>query len=87
MYVDGRFAEDRSVCGETELRRHCEEVHDDMEETAEMQEERIMKSKIAGDRHVTEDEGIAEITVDLVLKFRARTAEEKANGPEDSVVT
>ena len=47
---------------------------------------RIMEFK-TGDIHFTEDESNAEIAVHLVLRARARMAEETVNGPEDSVAT
>ena len=67
LYVEGIFVEHRAVWKD-ELPRRCEEVYDDQEETAEKQKERIMKFKMAGDKPVTEDGRIAEVTVALVLK-------------------
>ena len=42
------------------------------EETTEKQKERTMKFKAKGGNHFTEDGRIAEITVDWVLRGRAR---------------
>ena len=39
---------------EDDLQRHCEEVYDDKEETAEKQKERIMKFKTGGDKDFTD---------------------------------
>ena len=70
-----------------ELQRHCQEVYDDKGETILKHEERIKKYTKEGDRHFTEERRIVEITIDLVLRERTSMAEEKVNGPEDSVVT
>ena len=50
---------------------------------AEKQKERIMKFKMAGDKHFTEDGRIAEIKFDLVLSVRAKMAQKKVNRPQD----
>ena len=50
----------------------------------------ILKYKEDGDRHcraVEQDGRVAEITIDLVLQARAKMAENKVNGPEDSIVS
>ena len=52
-----------------------------------MQTERISQFKTQGDRQFAEEGRIEEITIDMVLRARARMAEEQVNGPEDSVVT
>ena len=84
---DGSFTEHRAVWSE-ELQRHCKEGYDDdEEETILQQEERNEKCRREGHRQFTEEGTIAEITVDLFLRARARMAEERVNGPEDSVVT
>ena len=62
----GRFTEDRAVWRD-ELQRHCEDLCDNQEKTAETQRERIMTFKAEGDKHFTEDGRIAESTLDLVL--------------------
>ena len=46
-----------------------------------------MKCKEDGDRHFLEEGRVAEITMDLVSQARAKMAENKVNGPEDSVVS
>ena len=65
-HVDGVLTEDRAIWKE-ELQRHCEEVFEDVEETIEKQEDRIKEHKKNGDKHFTEEGGVAEITIDLVL--------------------
>ena len=45
-----------------------------------------MKFKTAGDKHFTDNLGIAETTVDVVLRARAKMAGERINGPADSTV-
>ena len=40
-----------------------------------------------GERHFTEDGRVAQITIDLVLQARAKMAENKVNGPEDSIAS
>ena len=61
----------------------CGDVHDD---AIEMQSERIKMCNSEGDRHFTEEGRIVEFTVDLVFTDRARMAEERVTGLEDSVV-
>ena len=63
-----------------------EEVYTDHEETREVQENRIEYFKKKGDQQFTVDGRKAEITVDLVLQARAKIADNKVNGPEDTVV-
>ena len=65
------------------LKRHCEGVSSYKDETVEVHKERIMKFKKTGDRDFTEEGRVAEITVDLVLRAKARMA--KDSGLEDSV--
>ena len=45
---ESSFTKDGAVWKD-ELQRHCEEVYDDKEETAEVQKERIMEFKTVGD--------------------------------------
>ena len=86
LQVDGKFTEDRMSWKE-ELHKHCEETYEDIEKTFEMEEDGVKKYRTYGDRHFTEDRGVAEITVDLVLQAMAKMVEERVNGPEDSIVT
>ena len=86
LYEDDRFTEDR-IIWKQELQRHCEEAHENVEETIEMQVDGIKKYKKDGDGHFTEEERVAEITVHLVLQAKAKMAEERVHGPEDSIVT
>ena len=52
--------------------KDCEEVNEDVEETIEVQENRIKKYRTDGDRHFTE-ERVAEMTIDVVeLRWRKR---------------
>ena len=76
LYVEGNIAEDRAVWSD-EQQSHCEEVYDDREETAEMQNERIMKFKTSVNKRFTEDGRRAESTVDVVRRTRAKMAEER----------
>ena len=70
------------------LQRHCEEVYTDLEETKEVQEERIEYSKKKVNQQLTEEVRNAEITVDLVLQARAILSDSKVvNGPEDAIVS
>ena len=75
LYVEASFTEEWAVWKE-ELQRHCEEVYDE-EETAEKQKEIILQFKADGDWHFTEDGRLVGITVEVVLRARARVAEEK----------
>ena len=86
LHVSGNFTGD-SEEWQRELQRHCEEVDTDQEETREAQEKRIEYFRKAGDQHFTDDGRGAEITVDLVLQARAKMADNKVNGPEDTVVS
>ena len=70
-----------------ELRRHCEDMYTDQEETREVQEKRVKYFKEKGDRNITEDGRGAEITMDLVLQARAKMSENKVNGPEGAVAS
>ena len=63
--VKGHFTEDRKEW-QQELRRHCDEVYTDQEETNEIQEDRIDYFKKRGDRHFTVEGRFAEVTLDLV---------------------
>ena len=58
-----------------------------MEEIIEKQGDRTEEYKMKGDRHFTDEERVAEMFFDLVLKARVRMAEERVNGPEGSIVT
>ena len=51
------------------------------------EEKRIVTCKEDGGRHFSEVRRVAEITIDLVKQARAKMAENKVHGPEDSVVT
>ena len=53
----------------------------------EEQEKRIMKYKKSGENHFTEERSVPEITIELVLQARAKMADNKVNGPEDSTVS
>ena len=83
--MGGVFTEDEVVRNE-EL-QHCDEVHVDVEETIEKQKDRIKEYKKDEDRHFTEAGRVAEMTIDLVFQARAKMAEERVNGPEDSIAT
>ena len=39
------------------------------------------------EKHFTEERSVPEITIELVLKARAKMADNKVNGPEDSTVS
>ena len=71
-HVDGKFTEDRIIWNK-ELQKHCEVGCEDVEETSEVQENRIKKCKTDGDRHVTEEGKAAAITDDQELQARAKT--------------
>ena len=71
LYVKGHFTEDR-VEWQKELKRHCEEVYTDLEETKEAQESRLEYFKKIRNHQFTEEGLNAEITVDLVLQARAK---------------
>ena len=77
----------RTEYNDKELQRHCEEVHTDLQETKEVQENRIDYFKKKGYQQFTMDGRNAEITVDLVLQARAKMSDNKVNGPEDAVVS
>ena len=81
----GNFTEDREEW-QQELQRHCEEVYTDLEETREVQENRIEYFKKKGDQQFTVDGLNAEITVDLVLQATAKLGD-KVNGPDDAIVS
>ena len=59
----------------------------DPQETIEEQERRILRDKEEGDRHFTEAGMVAENTIDLVRQARAKMAENKVDGTEDSCVS
>ena len=64
------------------------QAHEDAEETIEVQENTGSRStRQMGDRHFTEEGRDDAITIDLVLQARAKMAEERVNGPEDSIVS
>ena len=63
LYSEGHLPEERAVWRD-EPQRHNDEVYDDKEETAEKQEERIMKFKTIGDKHFTEEVVMDEITIE-----------------------
>ena len=69
------------------FKRHCEEVYTDLEETKDVQEERIEYFKKKGNQQLTEEGHNAEITVDLVLQARAKLSDNKVNGPVDVIVS
>ena len=50
-----------------------------VEETFEVQEDRIKKYKSDGDRHFTAGRRVAESTVDMVLQARAKMAKERVS--------
>ena len=54
LYVDVGFTDDRAVWKE-KLQRYSEEVHDEEEETAEKQKERISQNKTQCDRQFAEE--------------------------------
>ena len=64
----------------SELRKHCEEIFVDKEETTVKQKERIMQFKAEGDRQFTKDWSFAGISIDRVHRARARMVEEKGKG-------
>ena len=66
LHVDGHVIEDRAVWT-GKLQRHCDEVYDN-EETAEKQQERIMKCETDSDKHFTKYSRRAEMTFDSVIK-------------------
>ena len=41
----------------------------------------------SGEKHFTEEKSVPEITIELVLQARAKMADNKVNGPEDSTVS
>ena len=53
-----------------DTQRHCEEVHEEVEDTTEKPEDGIKEHKTDGDRPFTEEGRIAEMSVDLVLQAR-----------------
>ena len=71
---------------ESRTPKHCNEVFLDLEESREVQTQRIEYFKRTGDQHFTKNGLLAEITNDLVLHIRARMSQIKVNGPEDAVV-
>ena len=81
LYVKGSFTEDREEW-QKELQRHCEEVHTDLEETREVQENRIESFKKRGDQQFTLDGRNAEVTVDLVLQARAKMSGRSSSCPQ-----
>ena len=50
-------------------------------------QKRELHSSKDGDRHFTEQGRVAEMTIDLVSKARAKLSEHKVNGPEGSLVS
>ena len=78
--------EDREVW-QKELKRHCESVYTDQEETEDMQKERIEHFKTRGDRHLLQEGRAAAITVDLVLQARTKLSNNKVNGPAGAIVS
>ena len=67
LYVDGNFTEDSEEWNK-ELQRHCDCLYTDLEETKEVQEERIEYFKRGeGDQHFTKNGREPEIAVDLIL--------------------
>ena len=73
------LTKDRKVWRE-QLQMHCGEVvYDDKEETAGKHEERIRKFKTAGDTHFTEDGILAEMSIEFVVRAKAKLAKEKVS--------
>ena len=85
LYIKCHFTEDREEW-QKELQRHCEEVYTDLEETKESLQERIEYFRKKGNQQFTEGRN-AEIAVDLVLQARAKSSDNKVNGPEDAIVS
>ena len=81
------FSQGTQQCGQKNYKGTAKEENDaEEEETTAMREDRINKYKTAGDAHFKDDGRIAEITFTLVLRARVEMAEEKVNGPRDSMV-
>ena len=59
----------------------------DLEETQDVQEERIDYFQEKRNQQLTEEGRNAEITVDLVLQARAMSSDNKVNGLEDAIVS
>ena len=70
-----------------ELQRHCEEVHEDVEETIEKQEDRIKKYKKDGKQTFHGRRESCRNYCRLGTPSKANMADERVNGPEDSIVT
>ena len=86
LYANGDVTENVEE-RQQQLERQCGEVYTDQEETREQQEKRMKYFKKQGHRQSTEDGRRAEITVDLVLKARAKMSDNQGNGPEDTVAS
>ena len=70
-----------------EDRAHCQNFYDDIEETREVQAERVRRQRTSGDRRVALQEREVTITEDRVLRARGRVPRNKANGPADRLET
>ena len=55
--MGGKLPEDR-IIWKGELQRHCEEENEDVEETIEVQEDRIKMYKADGNGHFTEEKRV-----------------------------
>ena len=75
LHVGGKLPEDR-IIWKGEVQRHCEEENEDVEETIEVQEDRIKMYKADGNGHFTKDMRVPDMTEDLVLQARAKVADE-----------
>ena len=67
--------------------RHCEGVCTDLDETREVQEDRLEYFNEKGNQYFTDDGRRAEITIDLVLQARAKMSDNNVNVAEDAVVS
>ena len=80
---------DRIVCQKgistkTDLQKHCEEVHTDMDETKEEQENRAFLEKSKPAMYTEKRTDATQIKVGL---DRLKLRENKVNGPEDAIVS
>ena len=69
LWVAERAREDRDEWAE-EVRAHCERCQDDMDETSEVQAERIREQRCGGDSLVALRGRMVDITIDRVLRAR-----------------
>ena len=68
------------------LQMHCEDVYVDQEETNEVQKDRIQRYEKLRNEHFSEGRNV-EISVDVVLRARARSCDSKVHGPKEKIVS